>query len=82
MVNQLWNNIQWNQRSDFIGVPTDCPQRDERLGWTADARVLWRAAAYNMDLTGRRNLGWGFSRIELSRALIHFQWITTGWDSS
>ncbi|HKV79736.1 MAG TPA: family 78 glycoside hydrolase catalytic domain [Candidatus Sulfotelmatobacter sp.] len=51
MVNQLWNNILWGQRSNFVGVPTDCPQRDERLGWTADAQVFWRAASYNMDLT-------------------------------
>jgi alpha-L-rhamnosidase len=51
MINQLWNNILWGQRSNFISVPTDCPQRDERLGWTADAQVFWRTAAYNMDLT-------------------------------
>jgi alpha-L-rhamnosidase len=51
MVNQLWSNILWGQRSNFIGVPTDCPQRDERLGWSADAQVFWRTAAYNMDLT-------------------------------
>lgn len=50
MINQLWSNIQWGQRSNFIGVPTDCPQRDERLGWSADAQVFWRTAAYNMDL--------------------------------
>ncbi|WP_348267324.1 family 78 glycoside hydrolase catalytic domain [Edaphobacter paludis] len=50
MVNQLWANILWGQRSNFIGVPTDCPQRDERLGWSADAQVFWRTAAYNMDL--------------------------------
>jgi alpha-L-rhamnosidase len=50
MVNQLWRNILWGQRSNFVGVPTDCPQRDERLGWTADAQVFWRAASYNMDL--------------------------------
>ncbi len=50
MVNQLWSNILWGQRSNFIGVPTDCPQRDERLGWTADAQVFWRTAAYNMEL--------------------------------
>jgi alpha-L-rhamnosidase len=50
MINQLWNIIQWGQRSNFIGVPTDCPQRDERLGWTADAQVFWRTASYNMDL--------------------------------
>ncbi len=51
MVNQLWSNILWGQRSNFVGVPTDCPQRDERLGWSADAQVFWRTASYNMDLT-------------------------------
>ena len=51
LVNQLWSNIQWGQRSNFMSVPTDCPQRDERLGWMADAQVFWRAASYNMDLT-------------------------------
>ncbi|HWY45117.1 MAG TPA: family 78 glycoside hydrolase catalytic domain [Candidatus Sulfotelmatobacter sp.] len=51
MLNQLWSNILWGQRSNFIGVPTDCPQRDERLGWSADAQVFWRTATYNMDLT-------------------------------
>ncbi len=51
MIDQLWSNILWGQRSNFVGVPTDCPQRDERLGWTADAQVFWRAASYNMDLT-------------------------------
>jgi alpha-L-rhamnosidase len=51
MVNKLWSNVLWGQRSNFIGVPTDCPQRDERLGWSADAQVFWRTAAFNMDLT-------------------------------
>lgn len=50
MVNKLWTNILWGQRSNFVGVPTDCPQRDERLGWTADAQVFWRTATYNMNL--------------------------------
>jgi len=50
MLNQLWSNILWGQRSNFVGVPTDCPQRDERLGWTGDAEVFWRAASYNMGL--------------------------------
>ena len=48
MINQLWSNIVWGQRSNFVGLPTDCPQRDERLGWMADAQVFWRAASYNM----------------------------------
>src|SRR3984893_17805887 len=51
MVNQLWSNVIWGQRSNFVGVPTDCPQRDERLGWSADAQVFWRTATYNMDLS-------------------------------
>jgi len=50
MINQLWSNILWGQRSNFVGIPSDCPQRDERLGWTADAEVFWRAASFNMDL--------------------------------
>ena len=50
MLNQLWSNILWGQRSNFVGVPTDCPQRDERLGWTGDAEVFWRTASYNMSL--------------------------------
>jgi len=50
MINHLWQNILWGQRSNFVGVPTDCPQRDERLGWMADAQVFWRTATYNMDL--------------------------------
>ena len=50
MVNQLWSNVVWGQRSNFLSVPTDCPQRDERLGWAADAQVFWRTATYNMDI--------------------------------
>ena len=50
LINQLWSNILWGQRSNFMSVPTDCPQRDERLGWMADAQVFWRTASYNMDL--------------------------------
>lgn len=50
MINQLWSNILWGQRSNFVGLPTDCPQRDERLGWMGDAEVFWRTASYNMDL--------------------------------
>lgn len=50
MINKLLSNILWGQRSNFVGVPSDCPQRDERLGWMADAQVFWRTASYNMDL--------------------------------
>jgi alpha-L-rhamnosidase len=50
MVNQLYSNIVWGQRSNFIEIPTDCPQRDERLGWTGDAQIFIRTATYNMDV--------------------------------
>ena len=49
MVNQLYSNIVWTQRANFISIPTDCPQRDERLGWTGDAQVFIRAATYNAE---------------------------------
>ncbi|HVU58405.1 MAG TPA: family 78 glycoside hydrolase catalytic domain [Puia sp.] len=48
LINQLQHNIQWGQRGNFLDVPTDCPQRDERLGWTGDAQVFSRTAAFNM----------------------------------
>jgi alpha-L-rhamnosidase len=50
MLNQLHNNIYWTQRANFLDIPTDCPQRDERLGWTGDAQVYARAATLNTDL--------------------------------
>jgi alpha-L-rhamnosidase len=50
LVNQLQHNIQWGQKGNFLDVPTDCPQRDERLGWTGDAQVFSRTAAYNMNV--------------------------------
>jgi alpha-L-rhamnosidase len=50
LVNQLWRNINWGQRGNFISIPTDCPQRDERLGWLADAQVFMPTAALNMDV--------------------------------
>ena len=49
MINQLYKNIVWTQRSNYISVPTDCPQRDERLGWTGDAETFVRAGTYNAD---------------------------------
>ena len=49
-LNQLWSNILWGQRGNFMSIPTDCPQRDERLGWMGDAEVFWRTASYNMGL--------------------------------
>ena len=50
LVNQLQHNIQWGQRGNFLDVPTDCPQRDERLGWTGDAQAFSRTAAFNFNV--------------------------------
>ena len=50
LVDQLQHNIQWGQKGNFLDVPTDCPQRDERLGWTGDAQVFARTAAFNLDV--------------------------------
>ena len=47
LLNQLQHNIEWGQKGNFIDVPTDCPQRDERLGWTGDAQVFSRTASFN-----------------------------------
>ncbi len=52
LLNQLQHNIVWGQKGNFLDVPTDCPQRDERLGWTGDAQVFARTAAFNMDVAG------------------------------
>lgn len=51
-VNQLISNVLWGQRSNYIDVPTDCPQRDERLGWTGDTQIFSMTAAYNMNVAG------------------------------
>jgi alpha-L-rhamnosidase len=50
LIEQFWRNTVWSQRSNFVGIPTDCPQRDERLGWLGDANAFWDAAAFNMDV--------------------------------
>lgn len=50
LLNQLQHNIQWGQNGNFLDVPTDCPQRDERLGWTGDAQVFSRTATYNRNV--------------------------------
>jgi alpha-L-rhamnosidase len=50
LLDQLQHNILWGQKGNFLDVPTDCPQRDERLGWTGDAQVFARTAAFNLDV--------------------------------
>jgi alpha-L-rhamnosidase len=49
-LNKLYSNIVWGQRGNYVSVPTDCPQRDERLGWMGDAQVFIRTATYNADV--------------------------------
>lgn len=50
LLNQLFSNIVWGQKGNFLDIPTDCPQRDERLGWTGDAQVFVKTASYNYDV--------------------------------
>ncbi|HWR99719.1 MAG TPA: glycoside hydrolase family 78 protein [Prolixibacteraceae bacterium] len=55
MVNQLYQNIVWTQRSNYFDIPTDCPQRDERLGWTGDAQAYIKSATFNNDIASFYN---------------------------
>jgi alpha-L-rhamnosidase len=50
MINQLYHNIVWTQRSNYFDIPTDCPQRDERMGWTGDAQAYIKSATFNNDI--------------------------------
>ena len=50
LLNQLQHNIRWGQKGNFLDVPTDCPQRNERMGWTGDAQAFARTAAFNFDV--------------------------------
>lgn len=50
LLNQLYSNLVWTQRANYLEVPTDCPQRDERLGWTGDAQAFIRTGAWNADI--------------------------------
>jgi alpha-L-rhamnosidase len=52
LLNQLQHNIVWGENGNFVDIPTDCPQRDERLGWTGDAEVFAPTAAFNADVEG------------------------------
>jgi alpha-L-rhamnosidase len=55
LVNHMWRLGIWGQRGNFLSVPTDCPQRDERLGWMADAAVFWRTGTFNFDTAAFTN---------------------------
>ena len=50
LLNQLFSNIQWGQKSNFVTIPTDCPQRDERAGWSGDAQIFCRTSTYNRNV--------------------------------
>lgn len=50
LINKMWSLGIWGQRGNFISVPTDCPQRDERLGYTGDGQIFWRTGAYNYNV--------------------------------
>lgn len=50
LINKLQSNIQWSQKDNFLDIPTDCPQRDERVGWTGDAQVFSMTAAFNFNV--------------------------------
>lgn len=50
VLNQFYNNVLWGQKDNFLDIPTDCPQRDERRGWSGDAQVFVKAACYNFDV--------------------------------
>ena len=50
LINQLFSNIQWGERGNFVSIPTDCPQRDERAGWSGDAQIFCRTATYNRNV--------------------------------
>jgi alpha-L-rhamnosidase len=63
LVNKLWHNINWSQRGNFLSVPTDCPQRDERLGWLADAQVFLPTASLNMDVAAFMTK-WGYDVLD------------------
>ncbi len=51
MLNKLWENIRWTQWGNMVSVPTDCPQRSERMGWMGDAQVFAQTAIYNLDMS-------------------------------
>ena len=54
-LNKLWSNILWTQRDNLISVPTDCPQRGERMGWMGDAQVFCQTSIFNMDMAAFNN---------------------------
>lgn len=66
LVNRLYQNIVWGQKGNFLELPTDCPQRDERLGWTGDAQVFAPTACFNLDVASFFEK-WAFDLIDSQR---------------
>ena len=75
-INQLQSNILWGQKGNFVDVPTDCPQRDERLGWTGDIQVFARIAAFKWanDLADADAISRGMLITGQSPALLGIDW--------
>ncbi len=67
-INQLYHNIIWGQKSNYLDIPTDCPQRDERLGWTGDAQVFCRTAAMNFNVSNFFEKWFGDLRLDQTEA--------------
>jgi alpha-L-rhamnosidase len=55
-IKQLYSNAVWGQRGNYLDIPTDCPQRDERMGWTGDAQIFCRTGSFNFDTDNRSTL--------------------------
>lgn len=68
-LNQLISNIRWSQKDNFLSIPTDCPQRDERMGWTGDITVFANTASYNMET--RAFLGHFLKMVELEQEYLN-----------
>jgi alpha-L-rhamnosidase len=90
-LNKLCENVIWSQKGNFIDIPTDCPQRDERLGWTGDAQVFCRAANYNFDCEKFFKRWLGMLKLEQKACgytpnivpdLFCWRWFSSGWSDA
>jgi alpha-L-rhamnosidase len=82
LIMQGWQNNLWSQRSNFMGVPTDCPQRDERMAWLGDANVFWDTAAFNMDVASFTRQWMGDLRDSQTAEGVVPEICPTGWGAS
>lgn len=90
LLNQLQSNIRWGGKSNFVDIPTDCPQRDERQGWTGDLAVFARTASFNfdmsrfldkwlMDLRAEQSSGGGYPMVIPKAGDVWPSMATSGW---